>query len=53
MSKYAALVSIDWADQKHAVCLLDLITGRREQSIIQHTPTALAEWANRIRALER
>jgi len=49
MSEYAALVSIDWADQKHAVCLLDLTTGRREQSIIQHTPTALAEWANGLR----
>jgi hypothetical protein len=23
MSEYAALVAIDWADKKHAVCLLD------------------------------
>jgi len=24
MSEYAALVAIDWADQKHAVCVLCL-----------------------------
>jgi len=33
MSEYAALVAIDWADQKHAVCLLDPSTGKREHAI--------------------
>jgi len=33
MSEYAALVSIDWADQQHAVCLLDPTTGKREHAI--------------------
>ncbi|HEX3228294.1 MAG TPA: IS110 family transposase [Pyrinomonadaceae bacterium] len=49
MSEYAALVSIDWADQKHAVCLLDPNTGKREQAIVQHTPQALQEWALSLR----
>jgi transposase len=49
MSEYAALVSIDWADQKHAVCLLDQTTGRREQTIVKHTPEALQEWALGLR----
>src|SRR5258708_1217456 len=49
MSEYAALVSIDWADQKHAVCLLDPRTGKREQSIVKHTPAALQEWALSLR----
>ncbi|HEX3083410.1 MAG TPA: IS110 family transposase [Pyrinomonadaceae bacterium] len=49
MSEYAALVSIDWADQKHAVCLLDQTTGRREQAIVKHTPQALQEWALGLR----
>jgi len=49
MSEYAALVSIDWADQKHAVCLLDQTTGRREQAIVKHTPQALQEWALNLR----
>src|SRR2546421_12965028 len=45
MSEYAALVAVDWADQQHAVCLLDPSTGEREQSIVKHTPAALQEWA--------
>jgi transposase len=49
MSEYAALVSIDWADQQHAVCLLDPRTGEREQSIVKHTPAALQEWALALR----
>src|SRR6184192_4620687 len=49
MSEYGALVSIDWADQQHAVCLLDLSTGAREQTIVKHTPQALQEWALDLR----
>src|SRR5436190_5713254 len=49
MSEYAALVSIDWADQQHAVCLLDQTTGKREQSIAKHAPQALQEWALSLR----
>ena len=49
MSEFAALVSIDWADQKHAVCLYDESTGEREHSFVAHTPTALQQWANGLR----
>ncbi len=49
MSEYAALVAIDWADQQHAVCLLDPSTGEREQTIVKHTPAALQEWALGLR----
>src|ERR1700752_168878 len=49
MSEYAALVSIDWADQQHAVCLLDPSTGEREQVIVKHTPQALQEWTFSLR----
>jgi transposase len=49
MEAFAALVSIDWADQKHAVCLYNPNTGRREQTIVPHTPTALQEWAQGLR----
>jgi transposase len=49
MSEYAALVAIDWADQQHAVCLLDSSTGAREQTIVKHTPAALQEWAVSLR----
>ena len=49
MSEYAALVAIDWADQQHAVCLLDPSSGKREQTIVKHTPAALQEWALSLR----
>lgn len=49
MSEYAALVSIDWADQQHAVCLLDPSTGARQQAIVKHTPAALQQWALALR----
>src|SRR5258708_405667 len=49
MTEYAALVAIDWADQQHAVCLLDPSTGERQQAIVKHTPQALQEWALSLR----
>ena len=49
MSDYAALVAIDWADQQHAVCLLDQSTGEREPAIVKHTPAALQERALSLR----
>src|SRR5436190_3147620 len=46
-SAYAAFVGIDWADQKHAVCLLD---GTRQiESELEHTPEAIAAWALELR----
>lgn len=49
MSEYAALVAIDWADQKHAISLCDQNTGEREQTSIKHTPAALQEWVLSLR----
>ena len=49
MSEYGALVAIDWADQQHAVCLLDPSSGKREHAIVKHTPQALQEWALSLR----
>jgi transposase len=50
MENFAALVAIDWADQKHAVSLYDQTTGHRQQAIVNHTPEALQEWALDLRA---
>src|SRR5260370_14581701 len=49
MSEYTALVASDWAEQQHAVCLLDPSTREREQTIVNHTPAALQEWALGLR----
>jgi transposase len=50
MSEYAALIGIDWSDSKHDICLIDPATGRREASVLRHSPEALDEWAQALRA---
>lgn len=47
--EYAALVGIDWADAKHDLCLLDCAAGRREPTVIKHTPEGLDRWADSLR----
>jgi transposase len=47
--EFAALVGLDWADQKHDVCLMDLGTGQEEQTVLQHTPEAIDDWAVELR----
>jgi len=47
--EFAALVGIDWADQKHDVCLLDPGTGRRGTAVLEHTPEAIDEWVAKLR----
>jgi transposase len=47
-TEFAAMVAIDWADQKHAWALH---TGARkvETGIIDHTPEAVDAWATELR----
>jgi transposase len=42
---FAAWVGIDWADQEHAVCVVDASTGQREESTLAHQPGAIDDWA--------
>src|SRR5437660_9278518 len=42
---FAALIGLDWASQKHALCLYDCATEKRENSTLEHTPEAIAQWA--------
>lgn len=48
MSEFAAFIGFDWADKKHDLCLVDAATGKKEFSIIKHTPQALEEWARAL-----
>ena len=50
MNEYAAFVGWDWADKKHDICLADAATGRKEFSLIKHTPQAIEEWATSLRS---
>lgn len=44
-SNYAAYIGLDWADQKHDVCLKSTDSDKFEYGIINHTPDAIEEWA--------
>lgn len=45
----AATIGIDWADQKHAVCLSVAGSDQLEQTTLDHTPEALADWIAALR----
>lgn len=46
---FAAYVGIDWADQKHDICLTSSIDGTPEYKQIKSTPEALTEWLSQLR----
>jgi len=44
-SQFAAWIGIDWADQEHAVCVVDAATGKSDTSTLAHDPGAIEDWA--------
>lgn len=50
MTDFAALLGIDWSDKKHDLCLIETVTGKREASVLAHSPQAIDEWATALRA---
>jgi transposase len=42
--KYAALVGLDWADEKHDLCVLETATGKEEKLVLEHKPERINEW---------
>lgn len=42
--QYVAIIGLDWADQKHDVCLLDKTTDKPVFSVINHSPEDLDAW---------
>lgn len=45
LKDYAAIVGVDWADQKHDVCEVDIASGHRLASVISSKPESIQEWA--------
>jgi transposase len=43
---WAAFVALDWGSQKHAWILQPAADGRSEQGFLDHTPEAVAVWAD-------
>ena len=46
--QFAALVGIDWADQKHAWCVQAAGTTQRESGEVEHTPEAVEAWIGQL-----
>ena len=46
---YAALIGIDWADQKHDYCLGVVSTDRVEVGTMESSPEGVAGWINQLR----
>jgi hypothetical protein len=47
--EFAAWIGIDWADQEHAVCVVDAVTGSFERSTLAHEPGAIDIWAAELK----
>ena len=45
LSRFTAVIGIDWADKKHDVCVQDMATGRRRVSQVRHRAEDLDKWA--------
>ena len=48
-TEFAALVAIDWADQKHVWALQRVGSSERETGTLDHTPEAVEVWASELR----
>src|SRR5215216_2010732 len=50
MADFAALIGIDWSDRKHDLCLVETASGKREASVLPHSPQEIDEWAAALRS---
>ena len=48
-TQFAAFIGLDWADQKHDLCLSTAGSQRVEQTVLQQSPETLDDWACRLR----
>jgi transposase len=46
--QFAALIGIDWADQKHVWCLQAADSQKRESGELEHTPEAVEAWVSQL-----
>ncbi|MGA9767894.1 MAG: transposase [Blastocatellia bacterium] len=50
MDEFAAYIGIDWSDKKHDCSLIDPATGRKESSILNHSPESIDKWVTGLTA---
>jgi hypothetical protein len=47
--EFAAYIGLDWADQKHDICLQENHSHRVESLRLDHKPDAISNWAAELR----
>src|SRR4030095_530173 len=47
--EFAAYVGIDWADQKHDICLQEAGSNRIESLQLDHKPDSIGDWVSQLR----
>ena len=47
--EFSALIGLDWADQKHDVCLQVAGQSEVEHQVLEHSPEAIDAWARQLR----
>jgi transposase len=48
-TEFAAYIGIDWADQKHDICLREAGSNRIESLQIDHKPDSISKWVSELR----
>lgn len=48
VSSFQVVIGIDWADEEHAFCLVDLKKGSKESGSVKQTPEAIADWVHSL-----
>jgi len=49
-AEFAAVMGIDWSDQKHDICLTECGSTKVEHEQVHHAPEDLSQWIARLRA---
>lgn len=45
----AACIGLDWADQRHVICLQAMESQKRETAVVEQTPESLQDWIVQLR----
>lgn len=48
-TEFAAYIGIDWADQKHDICLQEVGSNRIESLQLDHKPDSISNWISELR----
>jgi transposase len=48
-TEFAAFIGIDWADQKHDICLQEVGSNQIESFQLDHKPDSISNWVSQLR----